>query len=67
MSGEDCLRALEELEEAIKELEKYKINPKKAGKWIRNLAEVGKLTPDIFRAYLRFRRAEFELFRCLRR
>lgn len=66
MSGrvEICVKELEELKKAIKRLKELGINPKKASREIRLLAEMGKLTPDIFSAYLAFRRAKFQLERC---
>ena len=68
MSGnlrfEICIREIEELREAVKKLEELKINPKKAGKIVRMLADTGDLTPEIFQAYIRYKRAKFELSRC---
>jgi len=61
---EICVKELEELKEAIKRLEELNINPRKAGKVVRMLADIGELTPEIFRAYIRYKRAKFEVNRC---
>jgi len=61
---EICVREIEELKEAIKRLEELNINPKRAGKIVRMLADVGELTPEILLAYVRYKRAKFELNRC---
>jgi len=61
---EICVRELEELKEATKRLEELDINPKKAGKIVRTLADIGELTPEIFLAYIRYKRAKFDVNRC---
>ena len=59
-----CDDAVREYKEAVEQLWNYGINPRKAGKELRELAEHGKLRKEHVLAYLKYRKAKHDLIWC---
>ncbi len=59
-----CKKELEELRKSKEELWNLGINPKKAFADLRTLAALGELTEKQVAAYVRYKKAKFDLVRC---
>ena len=62
-----CKLELEEYRKVIEKLWEAGINPRRASSIIRSLERVGKLSDDVFKLFIEYRRKRRELFRCLSR